>query len=69
MRTICDCGCETCIDSDCEGHVCAPHNAGRWLIESPHMAHPLPTDFDTEEAAEAFIRALGFKWLSVREAS
>jgi hypothetical protein len=64
-REVCACRCETCLDSDCGGHVCAPHAAGRWLIVSRWMAHPYPTDFETKEAAEKFIEVTGLRHLVV----
>lgn len=66
-RSLCQCQCDTCLDSDCEGHVCRPHEPGRWLVESRFMAHPIPGDFDTREAAEEFVEATGIRGLSVRQ--
>jgi hypothetical protein len=56
--TRCPCRCDTCLDSDCDGNVCRPHAAGRWVVVSPFMAHPLPTDFPSREAAEEFLAPL-----------
>lgn len=63
----CECRCDTCLDSDCEGHVCAPHEVGRWVVVSPRMAHPMPTDFETRDAAESFLAALPVSGLSVSQ--
>jgi hypothetical protein len=66
-QTACECRCDTCLDSDCEGHICKPHDIGKWVIVSPWMAHPLPTDFDSREDAQAFIDQLPIRRLSVEQ--
>jgi hypothetical protein len=63
----CTCRCDTCLDSDCDGAVCKPHEVGRWIVDSPFMAHPLPSDFESREAAEDFIGRFRDARLSVRQ--
>ena len=63
----CECRCDTCLDSDCRGGICAPHDVGRWIVVSPRMAHPFPTDFESQEAAESFLAMLSVSGLGVRQ--
>jgi hypothetical protein len=64
--TACKCRCDTCLDSDCEGHICASHEPGRWIIVSPFMAHPYPTDFPDQDAAQEFLDLVGIAHFSVQ---
>ncbi len=64
MSETCQCRCDQCFDADCDGSVCRPHPKGRWVIVSPYLTHPLPSDFATKEFAGAFLDVLGFDHLS-----